>query len=83
MLFPGDAPGLRFDESIWDTKASQFADFVLRDITLPRWQKAASRYSMKLEKDLEKAEKAYKGELLFSTSSYWPVNEQPSHQPCS
>lgn len=64
-LFPDEAPGLRFGDAIWETKANQFADFILRDITLARWQRTASRFSKKLRKLMEKADKAYNGEFLM------------------
>lgn len=61
-IFTDDAPGLRFNDVIWNSEALMFAEFLLRDLTIPRWQKQAARHAEKLEKDMAKAEATHEGE---------------------
>lgn len=69
-IFPDDAPGLRYNGGLWSPQAYTFAEFVLRELALARWQNASEQLDIKLQHELGAAKAAYEGENMLSTSAW-------------
>lgn len=69
-IFPDDAPGLRYKDGLWSPQASVFAQFVLEELTLARWQEAAEQLETKLQHELAATQAAYDGENMLSSPEH-------------